>query len=151
MSDTGALVYVVDDDVSAREGVAGLIRSAGLNTQTFASGKEFLAAPRAKMPSCVVLDVSLPGLSGLDVQKELIKSGAQIPVIFLTGHGDVPMTVSAVKAGAVDFLTKPFDDEDLLNAIRQCLPLDRKGEIRGEMRQAGNQAAMAEGASACGV
>src|SRR5271157_6503258 len=107
MSDTVAMVYVVDADASARGGVARLIRSAGLMTKTFASGAEFLAAARPKIPSCLVLDVNLPGLCGLDVQKELIKSGAQIPVIFLTGHGDIPMTVSAVKAGAVDFLTKP--------------------------------------------
>jgi DNA-binding NtrC family response regulator len=133
MSDTGALVYVVDDDPYARDGVARLIRSAGLMTKTFASGEEFLAAARPKIPSCLVLDVSLPGLSGLDVQKELIKSGAQIPVIFLTGHGDIPMTVSAVKAGAVDFLTKPFDDEDLLAAIRQCITSDVKEEIRSEV------------------
>ena len=121
MSEMGALVYVVDDDPSAREGVAGLIRSAGLKTKTFASGREFLSAPRPDVPSCLVLDVNLPGLSGLDVQEELAKSGAQIPIIFLTGHGDIPMTVRAVKAGAVDFLTKPFDDEDLLNAVRQCI------------------------------
>ena len=121
MSETGALVYVVDDDLSAREGVAGLIRSAGLKTKTFASGREFLSAPRSRTPSCLVLDVNLPGLSGFDVQEELAKSGAQIPIIFLTGHGDIPMTVRAVKAGAVDFLTKPFDDEDLLNAVRQCI------------------------------
>jgi DNA-binding NtrC family response regulator len=133
MSDTGALVYVVDDDPYARDGVARLIRSAGLMTKTFASGEEFLAAARPKIPSCLVLDVSLPGLSGLDVQKELIKSGAQIPIIFLTGHGDIPMTVSAVKAGAVDFLTKPFDDEDLLAAIRQCITSDVKEEIRSEV------------------
>ena len=126
MSETGALVYVVDDDVSAREGVASLIRSAGLNTKTFASGEECLAAARPKMPSCLVLDVNLPGLSGLDVQKELIRWGAQIPIIFLTGHGDIPMTVSAVKAGATDFLTKPFDDEHLLAAIRQSLTVDLK-------------------------
>jgi DNA-binding NtrC family response regulator len=143
MSDAGALVYVVDDDASAREGISSLIRSAGLNTKTFASGEQFLANPRPKIPSCLVLDVNLPGLSGLDVQKELIKSRAQIPIIFLTGHGDIPMTVSAVKAGAVDFLTKPFDDEALLNAIRQCLPLDVREEIRKEMSQVGNQVAMA--------
>ena len=143
MSETGALVYVVDDDASAREGVARLIRSAGLMTKTFASGEEFLAAARPTIPSCLVLDVNLPGLSGLDVQKELIKSGAQIPVIFLTGHGDIPMTVSAVKAGAVDFLTKPFDDEALLAAIRQTLTFDLKDETRGEMSQAGKQVAMA--------
>src|SRR5271166_4381405 len=139
MSDTVAMVYVVDDDASAREGVARLIRSAGLRTKTFASGEEFLAAARPALPSCLVLDVNLPGLSGLDVQKELIKSGAQIPVIFLTGHGDISMTVSAVKAGAVDFLTKPFDDEALLAAIRQTLAIDRKEETRGEMSQVGNQ------------
>ncbi len=121
MSEMGALGYVVDDDPSAREGVAGLLRSAGLKTRTFASGQEFLATARPEVPSCLVLDVNLPGLSGLDVQEELAKSGAQIPIIFLTGHGDIPMTVRAVKAGAVDFLTKPFDDEDLLNAVRQCL------------------------------
>ena len=142
MSDTGTLVYVVDDDPSAREGVARLIRSAGLRTKTFASGEEFLAAARPTTPSCLVLDVNLPGLSGLDVQKELIRSGAQIPVIFLTGHGDIPMTVSAVKAGAVDFLTKPFDDEALLAAIRQTLTLDRKEETGGEMSQVGNPVAM---------
>jgi DNA-binding NtrC family response regulator len=133
MSDTEALVYVVDDDPSAREGVAGLIRSAGLNTKTFASGQEFLATPRPETPSCLVLDVNLPGLSGLDLQEELAKSGDQIPIIFLTGHGDIPMTVRAVKAGAVDFLTKPFDDEDLLNTIRQCITSDGKQETRSEM------------------
>jgi FixJ family two-component response regulator len=133
MSDTGALVYVVDDDPSAREGVAGLLRSAGLMARTFASAQEFLATPRADAPSCLVLDVNLPALSGLDLQQELAKSGDQIPIIFLTGHGDIPMTVRAVKAGAVDFLTKPFDDEDLLNAIRQCIASDGKQETRGEM------------------
>jgi len=133
MSDTGALVYVVDDDPSAREGVAGLIRSAGLKARTFTSAQEFLAAPRPEIPSCLVLDVNLPGLSGLDLQQELTKSGDQIPIIFLTGHGDIPMTVRAVKAGAVDFLTKPFDDEDLLNAIRQCITSDGKQETRSEM------------------
>ena len=127
MSETGALVYVVDDDPSAREGVAGLLRSDGLKTKTFASGQEFLDAPRPQVPSCLVLDVNLPGLSGLDVQEELAKSGAQIPIIFLTGQGDIPMTVRAVKAGAVDFLTKPFDDEDLLNAVRQCIVGSRRG------------------------
>jgi DNA-binding NtrC family response regulator len=133
MSDTGALVYVVDDDPSAREGVAGLIRSAGLRARTFASAQEFLATPRPDVPGCLVLDVNLPGLSGLDLQQELAKSGDQIPIIFLTGHGDIPMTVRAVKAGAVDFLTKPFDDEDLLNAIRQCITSDGKQETRSEM------------------
>ena len=121
MSSTGPLVYVVDDDPSAREGVASLIRSAGLIAKTFASGEEFLAAPRPKLPSCLVLDVNLPGLNGLDLQQELAKSEVQVPIIFLTGHGDIPMTVRAVKAGATNFLTKPFDDEELLGAIRQCI------------------------------
>jgi DNA-binding NtrC family response regulator len=130
MSDTGAFVYVVDDDVSAREGVARLIRSAGLMIKTFASGEEFLAAPRPEPPSCLVLDMNLPGLSGLDLQQELTRSGHQVPIIFLTGHGDIPMSVRALKAGAADFLTKPFDDEDLLNAIRQCISSDVEDEIQ---------------------
>ena len=147
MSKTGALVYVVDDDPSAREGVAGLIRSAGLMARTFASAQEFLATPRPDVPSCLVLDVNLPGLSGLDLQQELAKSGDQIPIIFLTGHGDIPMTVRAVKAGAVDFLTKPFDDEDLLNAIRQCISSDRKPAAGtkmdlGQMQIVGNSRAL---------
>ncbi len=123
------LVYVVDDDPSAREGVAGLIRSAGLMAKTFASGEEFLAAPRPKMPGCLVLDVNLPGLNGLDLQQELAKSGVQVPIIFLTGHGDIPMTVRAVKAGAANFLTKPVDDEELLNTIRQCITSDQETRL----------------------
>jgi DNA-binding NtrC family response regulator len=130
MNDTGALVYVVEDDVSAREGVAGLIRSTGLAVKTFASGEEFLAAPRPPLPSCLVLDVNLPGLSGLDLQQELAKSGLQVPIVFLTGHGDIPMTVRALKAGAANFLTKPFDDEELLQAIQQCIRWHRGEEIR---------------------
>ena len=98
MSETGPLVYVVDDDVSAREGVARLIRSAGLLAKTFASGEEFLAAPRPKHPGCLVLDVNLPGVSGLDLQQELSKSGVQLPIVFLTGHGDIPMSVRALRA-----------------------------------------------------
>src|SRR5215469_1566069 len=113
------MVYVVDDDASAREGVAGLLRSAGLCAKTFASGEEFLAAPPPKKPSCLVLDVNLPGVSGLEVQQELAKADVHLPIIFLTGHGDIPTTVRAVKAGAVNFLTKPFDDEELLDAIQQ--------------------------------
>ncbi len=134
------LVYVVDDEPSVREGVAGLIRSAGLAVKTFASGEEFLAAPRPRTPSCLVLDVNLPGVNGLDLQQELAKSDIQIPIIFLTGHGDIPMTVRAVKAGAANFLTKPFDDQELLNAIRQCLNgtgndrLHLQSEIQSEHR-----------------
>jgi DNA-binding NtrC family response regulator len=144
MNDTGALVYVVDDDASAREGVARLIRSAGLMTKTFASGEEFLAAPRAKTPSCLVLDINLPGVSGLDLQQELAKSSVQVPIIFLTGHGDIPMTVRAVKAGAANFLTKPFDDEDLLNAIRQCLTSYLEDEVRSD-QNVGNMVGESEG------
>ncbi len=125
MSDPGALVYIVDDDVSAREGVARLVRSAGFIPRTFASAKEFLAAPRTRISSCLVLDVNLPDQSGIELQQELVRCGVQIPIIFLTGHGDIPMTVRALKAGAVDFLTKPVHDEDLLRAIRQCV-------VRGE-------------------
>jgi DNA-binding NtrC family response regulator len=139
MRDTGALVYVVDDDPSAREGVAGLLRSAGLMTKTFASGEDFLAFPRPRIPSCLVLDVNLPGVNGLDLQEKLAESDVQVPIVFLTGHGDIPMTVRAVKAGAVNFLTKPFDDEELLNAIRQCMTSyssefmhDSAGEIQVE-------------------
>jgi len=120
MSDTGGLVYVVDDDVSVREGVASLIRSAGLDAKSLASGQEFLALQRPEIPSCLVLDVQLPGLSGLDVQQELVRSGANLPIIFLTGNGDIPMSVRAIQAGAADFLTKPFNKEELLSAIRRC-------------------------------
>lgn len=130
MGDTGPLVYVVDDDTSAREGVARLIRSAGMMTKTFASGEEFLAAQRPKIPGCVVLDVNLPGLNGLDLQQELAKSRPPVPIVFLTGHGDIPMTVRAVKAGAANFLTKPVDDEALLEAIRQCLRSTLHDDIR---------------------
>ena len=137
MNGAGALVYVVDDDASAREGVARLIRSAGLMTKTFATGEEFLAAPRPNMPSCLVLDVNLPGLNGLELQQELAKSPPQVPIIFLTGHGDIPMTVRAVKAGAANFLTKPVDDEALLDAIRHCVDSYLGDEIRSD-RSVGN-------------
>jgi DNA-binding NtrC family response regulator len=119
MINPGASIYVVDDDVSVREAMQSLIRSAGLKVETFASAREFLARPRADVPSCLLLDVELPGLSGLDLQRELAAADVQIPIIFLTGHGDIPMTVRAIKAGALEFLTKPVDDEDLLHAIYQ--------------------------------
>ena len=132
MSDTGTVVYVVDDDASAREGVAGLLRSAGLRAKTFATGEEFLAAPPPKTPSCLLLDVNLPGVSGFDVQQELAKAAVHLPIIFLTGHGDIPMTVRAVKAGAVNFLTKPFDDEELLNAIEESARFYEEGRLHLE-------------------
>ena len=125
MSDTGTLVYVVDDDVSAREGVARLICSAGLTAKTFASGEEFLAAARSKIPGCLILDVNLPGLNGLDLQQEIAESDTKVPIIFLTGCGDIPMTVRAVQAGAANFLTKPVDDEELLKAVQQALERSR--------------------------
>jgi DNA-binding NtrC family response regulator len=121
MTHSDGLVYVVDDDKSVREGVADLVASAGLTAVTFTSGEEFLAAPRPKIPGCLLLDVNLPGVSGFDVQKELAKSKVQVPIVFLTGYADIPMTVRAVKAGAVNFLTKPFDDEELLQAVQQCI------------------------------
>jgi DNA-binding NtrC family response regulator len=132
MSDKGAFVYVVDDDASAREGVAGLLRSAGIRTKTFASGEEFLAAPPPKSPSCLVLDVNLPGLSGFELQQELAKAAVHVPIIFLTGHGDIPMTVRAVKAGAVNFLTKPFDEEELLNTIQESITSFEEGRLQLE-------------------
>jgi DNA-binding NtrC family response regulator len=119
-------VYVVDDDESVRRAVGSLVRSAGLRVQTFASAQEFLIFPRPDAPSCLVLDVQLPGLSGLDLQQELAKADAQIPIIFLTGHGDIPMSVRAIKAGALEFLTKPVDGQDLLDAIQQGIARDTR-------------------------
>jgi|SRR5437899_1000545 len=119
-------VYFVDDDASVRDAVSSLIRSAGFRVRTFESAHEFLATPRAEVPSCLVLDVHLPGLNGLDLQRELAKAGVHIPIIFLTGHGDIPTSVRAIKAGALEFLTKPFADEDLLNAIRDGIAQDRR-------------------------
>jgi signal transduction histidine kinase len=125
---------VVDDDASVREGVASLIRSAGLEAKALASGQELLAIPWSEIPSCLVLDVDLPGLSGLDVQQELVRSGVHIPIIFLTGHGDIPMSVRAIQAGAADFLTKPFEGGHLLDVIRRCI-----GEYHEYNRQPQNQ------------
>ncbi|MCS6818169.1 MAG: response regulator transcription factor [Blastocatellia bacterium] len=125
MPEPDAIVFVVDDDESVRESLESLIRSAGLKVQTFASAQQFLASPRADVPSCLVLDVQLPGLSGLDFQQQLAASGLEIPIVFITGHGDIPMSVRAMKAGAVDFLPKPFSDQALLNAIEQALERDR--------------------------
>jgi len=115
------IVFVVDDDISVRESLESLIRVAGWEPQVFASATEFLAHPRALAPSCLVLDVSLPDLSGLELQKHIASDRIEMPIIFITGHGDVPMTVSAMKAGAVEFLTKPFSDDVLLAAIQNAL------------------------------
>ena len=118
------VVYVVDDDEGIRNSLESLIRSVGLSVQTFASAQEFLGTKR-KAAGCLVLDVRLPGLSGLDLQSELARAEIQTPIIFITGHGDIPMSVRAMKAGAVEFLTKPFREEDLLDAIRQAIKRDQ--------------------------
>lgn len=115
------IVFVVDDDVSVRESLELLIEFAGWQPETFASAGEFLARPRTAMPNCLVLDISLPDLNGLELQKLIASERTDMPIIFITGHGDVPMTVQAMKGGAVEFLTKPFDDEVLLNAIRHAI------------------------------
>jgi FixJ family two-component response regulator len=118
-------VFVVDDDASVRDGLARLFRSVQLSVEVFASAQEFLANERPDVPSCLVLDVRLPGLSGFDFQVELMKADIRIPIIFITGHGDIPMTVRAMKAGAVDFLAKPFRDQDLLDAVATAIQRDR--------------------------
>ena len=120
------IVFVIDDDVSVREGLSALFRSVGLQVKTFASAAEFLQSGQLPdSPSCMVLDVRLPGLSGLDFQAELAKANIQIPIVFITGHGDIPMTVRAMKAGAVEFLPKPFRDQDMLDAVQAGLERDR--------------------------
>ena len=121
MSHATPIVFVVDDDVSVRESLESLIRFAGWEPETFASAEEFLARPRVLIPSCLILDVALPDLSGLDLQKRIAVDRIDMPIIFITGYGDVPMTVQAMKAGAVEFLTKPFRDDVLLSAIRKAI------------------------------
>jgi FixJ family two-component response regulator len=124
------VVYVVDDDISVREALSSLIRSAGLRVETFSSAREFLGQNPTDAPSCLVLDVRLPDQSGLAVQRELTAGDNQIPIIFITGHGDIPMSVRAMKAGAVEFLTKPFDDQELLDAIREAIKKDTEFKAR---------------------
>jgi len=125
MKRTEPIVYVIDDDASVRSALKSLIRSVGLEVEVFGSGPEFLEFQRPDVPGCLVLDVRLPGISGLDFHRTLVKSGNLLPVIFITAHGDVPMSVRAMKAGAVEFLTKPFRDQDLLDAIQLALDQDR--------------------------
>jgi FixJ family two-component response regulator len=120
-----ATVFVIDDDAGIRAAIQGLLKSVSLRSETFGTAQEFLRSKRPEGPSCLVLDVRLPGINGLDFQRQLADAGFQIPIIFITGHGDIPMTVKAMKSGAVEFLTKPFEDEDLLNAIQQALDRDR--------------------------
>ena len=131
----GPIVFVVDDDISVRESLELLIRCEGWQPETFASAQEFLTRPRALVPSCLVLDFSLPGLTGLELQKRIAAERTEIPIIFITGHGDVPMTVQAMKAGAVELLTKPFNDDVLLTAIRAALERSRVAlSLKAEMR-----------------
>jgi FixJ family two-component response regulator len=125
MPESEAIVFVVDDDVSVREALESLVRSAGFKVETFASAQDFLAYRRVDTPSCLVLDVRLPGLSGLDLQKRIVEANREIPIVFITGHGDVPTSVRAMKAGAVEFLMKPFSDQDLLDAIQQAIKRDQ--------------------------
>ena len=127
---TAPMVFVVDDDDLVRAAIQGMLKSVGLRSETFGTAQEFLSSKRADGPSCLVLDVRLPGVNGLDFQHQLVDAGIRIPVIFITGHGDIPMTVKAMKSGAVEFLTKPFRDEDLLDAIHQALDRDREMRLQ---------------------
>ena len=136
MSDARPIAFVVDDDISVRESLELLIRCGGWRPETFASAQDFLDRPRALVPSCLVLDVSLPGLDGLELQKRVAVERSDMPIIFLTGHRDVPMTVQAMKAGALEFLTKPFSDEVLLNAIRNALERSRVALLHDAEAQA---------------
>lgn len=126
---TTPIVFVIDDDVSMREALADLFASVGLLTETFASAGEFLKSDLPDIPSCLVLDIRLPGLSGLDFQSQLARANILIPIIIMTGYGDIPMSVRAMKAGAVDFLTKPFRDQDMLDAVAQAIERDRQRRL----------------------
>ena len=137
--ESDAIIAVVDDDASVREGLQSLIRSAGWRVETFVSAQEFLARLGARVPSCLILDLQLPGLSGLDLQQRMAEVGLEIPIVFLTGHGNIPASVQAMKAGAVEFLTKPLDEQKLLQAIQEAIERDRRirqhhAEIR-ELRE----------------
>src|ERR1700741_5140823 len=127
MPESDAVVFVVDDDASVREALQRLIRSAGLSVEAFASAEEFLGRVRPNVPSCLVLDVRLPDLSGIDVQQRMVEANNEMPILFITGYGDIPTTVKAMKAGAVEFLTKPLVEGDLLESIRNAIARDRAG------------------------
>ena len=128
-----ATVFVVDDDPSIRDALSSLIRSVGLGVETFSSAKEFLRRGRPETPVCLILDIRLPGLNGLELQEHLIRNGIRLPIIFITGHGDIPMSVRAIKAGALEFLTKPFRKRDLLCAIEQAIERDREALMRSRV------------------
>jgi FixJ family two-component response regulator len=134
-----SVVFVIDDDPSMRESLESLLRSVGHAAQAFGSTQEFLLSERPDVPGCLVLDVRLPGRSGLEFQRELTRSGIELPIVFITGHGDVPMSVTAMKAGAIEFLTKPFRDQDFLDAVHRGIDLDRgrraESAILAELRQ----------------
>ena len=125
MSEAGATIFVIDDDASMREALKNLLRSVGLEVEAFGTAQEFLSSRRSEALGCLILDVRLPGLGGLDLQRQLAEANVQLPIIFITGHGDIQMSVRAIKAGAVEFLTKPFRDQDLLDAVQQAVDLDR--------------------------
>jgi len=133
MSSGDATIFIIDDDASVRESIKDLVESVGLHAESFATAQEFLSSERRGGPSCLVLDIRLPGISGLDLQRELKKAGVKIPIIFITGHADIPMTVKAMKSGAVEFLTKPFRDQDLLDVIQRALDDERL--VREKQRQ----------------
>jgi FixJ family two-component response regulator len=139
MNEVEPIVFIVDDDLSIRRSTERLVRAAGLNVQSFASAGEYLKSPRPEGPACLLLDVRMPGLNGMDLQHELNQSGIHIPIIFITGHGDIPMSVRAMKAGAVEFLTKPFRSRSLLDAIRAAIERDRSASRErsqiGEVRE----------------
>ncbi len=125
MADPQPVVYVVDDDASVRRSLMNLLRSVGFQVEAFTAAQAYLESPQSDVPGCLVLDVRLPGMSGLDLQREMAKISAPRPIVFITGHGDIPMAVQAIKGGAVEFLTKPFREQDLLDAIRRAIDLDR--------------------------
>jgi FixJ family two-component response regulator len=134
MDESGSIVFVVEDEKLVRRALERLVRAAGFQVQTFGSAHDFLRADRPDVPGCLVLDVRLPDLSGMDLQQELIHAGDELPIVFVTGHGDIPMTVRAMKAGAVEFLTKPFRDQDLLKAIEQGIDRSRASrQLRREV------------------
>ena len=130
MTEAAPIVFVVDDTLAVREAVTSLLGSVGLRVQTFGSARDFLGHPRPDAPACLVLDVRLPGLSGLDLQRELADTGSAIPIVFITGHADIPMSVQAMKAGATEFLTKPFRDQQLLDAVQAAIDRDREQRAR---------------------
>jgi FixJ family two-component response regulator len=145
MGEDGAAVFIVDDDASMREALKNLLRSVGCAVETFANAQEFLSSYHFGAPGCLILDVRLPGLSGLDLQRQLAEANVHLPIVFITGHGDIQMSVRAIKAGAVEFFTKPFRDQDLLDAVQQAMDRDR--ETRAEQAEITNLRARYESLS----